>query len=34
MVVAVRPETVHTPGAAEANDTARFDVADADSVTR
>jgi hypothetical protein len=34
MVVAVRSETVHTPGVAEANDTARFDVADADKVIR
>jgi hypothetical protein len=33
-VVAVLPETVHTPGVSEVNDTASFDVADADRATR
>jgi hypothetical protein len=34
IAVAVRPETVHTSGVSEVKDTASFDVADADRVTR
>src|SRR5262249_23074796 len=33
MAVTVLPETVQTPGESEANDTASFDVADADRAT-
>ena len=34
MAVALLPETVHTPGVSERNDTASFEVADADRVIR
>ena len=34
MAVALLPETVQTPGVSEVNDTASFDVADADRAIR